>query len=58
MLVKFEQNLMVQTKQNFEVFQKKENVLFVLFCLFVFFNYFWQSVGAILIDNPVAETIV
>ena len=49
MLVKFEQNRMVQTTQNFELFDKNK----------VFWNNFWQSDGAILEDYfSVAETIV
>ena len=45
MLVKFEQNRMVETTWNFELFEKKN----------VFLNYFWQSVGAILVHVSVAE---
>ena len=37
MLVKFEQNRMVQTTQIFQLFDKNR----------VFKNHFWQSVGAI-----------
>ena len=48
MLVKFEQNRMVQTTQNFKLFDKKPG----------FKNHFWQSVGAILEDVSVAKTIV
>ena len=46
MLVKFEQNRMVRTIQNFELFDKK------------MVNHFWQSVDAILEDVYVTETIV
>ena len=46
MLVKFEQNRMVGTIQNFEVFHKK------------IVNHFWQCVEAILKDVFVTETIV
>ena len=42
MLVKFEQNCMVQTTQNIELLTK---------------NRFWQSVGAIFEDVSAAETI-
>ena len=48
MLVKFEQNCMVQTTRNFELFDKKAG-----FC-----NDFWQRVDAILEDVSVTETIV
>ena len=53
MLLKFEQNRMVQTTQNFELFDKKS-----LFFFFFFFNHFWQRVDAILEDVSVAEKIV
>ena len=46
MLVEFEQNLMVRTKQNLEVFNKN------------WLTIFWQSVDAILEDVPVTETLV
>ena len=46
MLVKFEQNRIVRTIQNFEQFVKK------------MVNHFWQSVDAILEDVSVTETIV
>ena len=46
MLVKFEQNRMVWTIQNFELFDKK------------MVNHFWQSVDAILEDVSVTETII
>ena len=45
MLVKFEQNRMVQTIQNFELFDKKKMV-----------NHFWQSIDAILEDVSMTET--
>ena len=45
MLGKFEQNLMTQTIQNFELLTKMV-------------NHFWQSVDAILEDVSVTETIV
>ena len=48
MLVKFEQNGMVQTTRNFELFDKNR----------VSKNHFWQGVDAILEDISVAETIV
>ena len=48
MLVKFEQNYMVKTTRDFEVFDKKR----------VFKKHFWQSVDAILEDVSVAEIIV
>ena len=47
MLVKFEQNRMVQTTQNFGPLTKK-----------TFLNQFLQSADAILEDVSVAETIV
>ena len=46
MLVNFEQNRMVQTIQNFVLFDKK------------MVNHFWQSVDAILQDVSVVEAIV
>ena len=49
MLVKFEQNHMVQTTQNFELFDKKK---------MGFYNQFWQRVDTILEDVSVAEIIV
>ena len=49
MLVKFEQNHMVQTTQNFELFDKKK---------WSFYDHFWQRGDAILEDVPVAEIIV
>ena len=48
MLVKFEQNRMVQTTRNFELFDKKR----------VSYNHFWQRVDSILEDASVAEIIV
>ena len=48
MLVEFEQNRMVQTTRNFELFDKNR----------VFYNHFWQRVDAILEDIYVAEIIV
>ena len=48
MLVKFEQNRVVQTTHNFELFDKKPG----------FLKPFLQSVEAILKDVSVAETIV
>ena len=45
MLVKFEQNRMVWTIQNFVLFDKM-------------INHFWQSVDALLEDVSVTETIV
>ena len=53
MLVKFEQNSMVQTTRNLEVFdqQKKKKKKF-------FSKHFSQNVDAILEDVYVAETIV
>ena len=50
MLVKFEQNRMVQTTWNFEPFDKKKKK--------VFYNHFWQRVDAILGDVSEAEIIV
>ena len=47
MLVKFEQNLMVQTIKNFELFDKKKNGY-----------HFWRGVDAILEDLSVTENIV
>ena len=44
MLVKLEQNHMVQTTQNFEHFDKKTG----------FYNHFWQRVDAILEDVSAA----
>ena len=46
MLVKFEQNRMVRTTQNFALFWQKR------------VNHFWQSIDAILENVSVAETIV
>ena len=46
MLVKFEQNRKVRTRQNIELFDKK------------MVNHFWLSVDAILDDVSVTETIV
>ena len=46
MLVKFEQNRMVQTIQNFDLFDKKR------------VNHFWQSVDAILEDVSMTDPIV
>ena len=48
MLVKFEQNRMVQTTRNFELYDKKSE----------FLNHFWQSADATLEDVSVTETIV
>ena len=45
-LVKFEQNRMVRTIQNFELFRKE------------IVNHIWQSVDAILKDVAVTKTIV
>ena len=50
MLVKFEQNRMVQTTRNFEIFDKKLS--------FFFLNHFCQSFDVILEDVSVAKTIV
>ena len=50
MLVKFEQNRMVQGTRNFELFDKKKTGFFK--------NLSWQSVDTILEDDSVAETIV
>ena len=47
MLVKFEQNRMVQTTRNIELFDKKPD----------FYSHFWQRVDAILEDVSVAEII-
>ena len=49
MLVKFEQNRMVQTTWNLELFDKKK---------IVFYNHFGQRNDAILEDVSVTETIV
>ena len=46
MLMKFEQNGMVWTKQTFELFWQK------------MVSHFWQSIDAILEDVSVAEAIV
>ena len=48
MLVKFEQNCLVQTTRNFELFDKEQFSK----------NHFWQSFDAITEDVSVAETIV
>ena len=48
MLVEFEQNRMVQTTRNFELFDKNR----------VFYNNFWQRVEAILKDVSVAKIVV
>ena len=50
MLVKFEQNRMVQTMQNLELFDKKNWVFFN--------NHLWQRVDAILEDVSIAEISV
>ena len=50
MLVKFEQNRMVQTTRNFELFDKKKNRFFK--------KHFLQSVDAILEHISVAKTII
>ena len=55
MLVKFEQNRMGQTTQNFELFGKKRVFFFFFFFLD---NHFWQRDDAILEDVFVAEIIV
>ena len=47
MLVKFEQNRMIQITRNFELFDKNR----------VFNNHFWQRVDTILKDLSVAEII-
>ena len=47
MPVNFEQNRMVQTTRNFELFDKKT----------FFYNHFWQRVDAILEEASVAEII-
>ena len=47
MPVKFEQNRMVQTTRNFELFDRKRG----------FYNHFWQRVDGILEDVSVTETI-
>ena len=47
-LVKFEQNRMIQTTQNFELFDRNNLKK----------KHFWQNVEAILEDVSVAETIV
>ena len=56
MLVKFEQNRMVQTTRNFEFFARgfltKKNGFFFLY------KHFWQRVDAILENVSVAEIIV
>ena len=52
-LVKFEQNYMVETTWNFELFDKKKKKKKRFFM-----NHFWQSADAILEDIPGAETIV
>ena len=49
MLVKFEQNRMVQTSRNCELFWQ-ETVFFK--------NHYWQNVDAILEDVSVAKTII
>ena len=49
MPVKFEQNRMVQTTRNFNIFDKK-----TVFSL----KHFWQSVDAIFENVSLAETIV
>ena len=48
MLVEFEQNRMVQTSRNFELFDKKTG----------FYRHFWQRDNAILEDVSVAKIIV
>ena len=48
MLVKFEQNPMVQNTRHFKFFDK----------IWVFYNHFWQRVAAILEDVSVGEIIV
>ena len=54
MLVKFEQNRMVQTTRNFEVFDKKKQKKKKT----GFYNHFWQRVDAILKDVTIAQIIV
>ena len=54
MLVKFQQNCMVQITRNFELFDKKKKKKKKK----VFKNHFWQRVNAISEDGSVAETIV
>ena len=49
MLVKFEQNCMVQSTRNFELLDKKNRI---------FYNHFGQRIYAILEDGSVAEIIV
>ena len=48
MQVNFEQNRMVQTTRNFELFDKKRGF---------FYYHFWQRVDAILENVPVGEII-
>ena len=48
MLVKFEQNRIDQTTQNFELFDKNPG----------FYNHLWQRVDAILEDVSAAEIMV
>ena len=48
MLVKFEQNRMVQTTRNFELFDKNR----------FSYNHFWQKVDTILGHVSVAEIII
>ena len=47
MLMKFEENYMVQITRNFELFDEN-----------LFLNHFWQRVDAILENVSVAESIV
>ena len=56
MLVEFEQNRMVQTTRNFELFFQKNKTKHKK--KRVFEIHFWQSVDAILEDVSVAETLV
>ena len=50
MLVKFEQNRMVQTAEKFELYDKKKNCLKK--------THLWQNFDAILEDVSVVETII
>ena len=52
MLVKFEQNCMVQTIHNFDLFDKKKKKKKKRV------NHFWQSVDAILEEVSMTDTIV
>ena len=58
MLAKFEQNRVVQTTRNFELFDNNNNNNNNKIFFFFLNNHFWQRVDVILEDVSVAEIIV